>query len=183
MAKFIKVIFSVFSVVFFLLLSYYLTVAFWNVTPNQQQTMDLLKGKGTVQINYTVSEVSHLEDVARVMNIVDVVFVLLFIGLMGILYWKKRELPDLLFYGGISTAIITLFILLMAIFGFDALFTAFHTLFFPQGNWIFPADSLLIQTFPSIFFIKISIIIFLVTLFEGSLFIFLSFYLRHVQRG
>lgn len=34
---------------------------------------------------------------------------------------------------------------------FERLFTAFHGLFFSAGTWEFPADSLLIQTFPETF--------------------------------
>lgn len=34
---------------------------------------------------------------------------------------------------------------------FDAFFRAFHEVFFPGGNWSFPADSLLIETFPEMF--------------------------------
>jgi len=40
---------------------------------------------------------------------------------------------------------------LAGVFNFDALFSAFHGLFFAAGTWTFPSDSLLIQTFPEPF--------------------------------
>ena len=34
---------------------------------------------------------------------------------------------------------------------FDAAFELFHRIFFPGGNWDFPADSLLIRLYPYVF--------------------------------
>ncbi|MBW3019082.1 DUF1461 domain-containing protein, partial [Candidatus Woesearchaeota archaeon] len=36
-----------------------------------------------------------------------------------------------------------------AIIPFNSVFTAMHHILFPQGNWQFPADSMLIQYYPS----------------------------------
>jgi uncharacterized membrane protein len=36
---------------------------------------------------------------------------------------------------------------------FDSLFAAFHVVFFREGTWIFPAESLLIRLFPLRFWV------------------------------
>jgi uncharacterized membrane protein len=36
-------------------------------------------------------------------------------------------------------------------FAFDALFTLFHEVFFPQGNWEFPPNSNMIRLYPYAF--------------------------------
>lgn len=41
---------------------------------------------------------------------------------------------------------------------FDAFFAAFHGAFFPQGNWTFPADSLLICMYPLDFWVGMAIV-------------------------
>lgn len=40
-----------------------------------------------------------------------------------------------------------------AIFFFESIFMAFHVVFFPQGNYAFPVDSVIIQTFPPVFWL------------------------------
>src|SRR3989338_5239926 len=56
---------------------------------------------------------------------------------------------------------------LFSLTAFDLAFTLFHNLFFPQGNWTFPSDSLLIRTFPLGFFMGMSYKIFLLSLGLG----------------
>jgi integral membrane protein (TIGR01906 family) len=54
--------------------------------------------------------------------------------------------------GGIGLAIGILIVGPIAFLAFDAAFTLFHEIFFPGGNWSFPADSLLIRIYPEAFF-------------------------------
>lgn len=54
-----------------------------------------------------------------------------------------------------SLAFLVLLVLLVLI-NFTASFDVFHRIFFPQGNWIFPYDSLLITLFPSNFFFSMA---------------------------
>jgi uncharacterized membrane protein len=44
---------------------------------------------------------------------------------------------------------IYIFTALIFLFNFEPVFTLFHYLFFPQGNWAFSANSYLIQHYPS----------------------------------
>ncbi len=104
------------------------------------------------------SEVLHLKDV-------HVLFVYFYLfGLIAIiLFWKffrRQRVPRK--YLAITCAAIFLFTLILAIF-FPFFFEIFHKVLFPQGNFSFPEDSLLIQTFPPIFwflqFIELQIIV------------------------
>jgi uncharacterized membrane protein len=86
---------------------------------------------------------------------------------------------QLFLYGGITTLILLFLFVLGVVMGFDQLFTLFHYIVFPQGNWQFPADSLLIQTFPLAFFRRVSMTIGIMALILGSFFILLSLSFRH----
>ena len=94
----------------------------------------------------------------------------------------EQELKLNFFYAGICTLGITIFILIFILIAFDNVFTIFHSILFPQGNWIFEESSLLIQTFPEEFFIKIAEYIFLLSLFWGSIFILPFLSSKYVKR-
>ena len=146
--------------------------------------MDFLDNKEELNLNYTSSAVSHLEDVKGVMNFIDYLFYFSLLVCTGIItYYKKNkeQLMKLFKYGGITTLVSIGFILLFALFAFNHVFTLFHQIFFPQGNWIFPTNSLLIQTFPIDFFIGISFKIFLLSIGFGIVFILLNSLLKKKQ--
>ena len=50
-----------------------------------------------------------------------------------------------------------------AAFDFTGFFSAFHAVFFPQGNWIFPYDSLLISMYPQAFWVAMGALWLVVT--------------------
>lgn len=167
-------VFGVCVVIFVLLFSYHLTLALYPSSANQQQTIDFVQGKtAQLELNYTSMELSHLDDVRKVMSVFDAVFYgSLLLMLAGTIYgYKRKLLPKMLFYGGISIVSVMGLILLFALFSFNSSFTFFHKLFFPQGNWQFPMDSLLIQTFPGEFFVSISAVIFILAILIGIIFI------------
>jgi integral membrane protein (TIGR01906 family) len=181
--KLFLIIFCIFLPIFLLLFSYKIVLGVSNLTENQQETMDFLENKQELNLNYTSSAVSHLEDVKGVMNFIDYLFYLsLIIVTLIITYYKKNkeQLMKLFKYGGITTLVSIGFILLFALFAFNYVFTLFHQIFFPQGNWIFPTNSLLIQTFPIEFFIGISFKIFLLSIGLGIVFIVLEFLIKNV---
>ncbi|OGM03180.1 hypothetical protein A3K72_01310, partial [Candidatus Woesearchaeota archaeon RBG_13_36_6] len=62
----------------------------------------------------------------------------------------KRVSYSLLF-GGLLTIVFTI-VLVISILKFDFMFTRFHLVFFPQGNWMFPSEYNLIKLFPKSFF-------------------------------
>ena len=109
-----------------------------------------------------------------------IVGLLLLFGLV-VYSWKDRK--RLLKYGGVSTVVFVGVVLMFSLVAFKYTFTFFHQIFFPQGNWQFAVDSLLIQTFPLEFFISISRNIFLLTLGLGILFIVISYLLKHDHKS
>ncbi|PIN74373.1 hypothetical protein COV20_00420 [Candidatus Woesearchaeota archaeon CG10_big_fil_rev_8_21_14_0_10_45_16] len=180
--KFINISFCVFAVVFLLLFSYKTALFFTPLSPDQQNAVDFLHDKTELAEGYTGEEISHLEDVKNVMRWADIVFYLsLLIGTTIFTYYKKdkRQIKKLLRYSGISTVAFVSMILLLALTSFDFLFTNFHHLFFPQGNWLFPYDSFLIQTFPIGFFVSLSRNIFLLAFILGIIFIVLGYYQKN----
>mgnify|MGYP001600784828 FL=1 len=187
---------------FLLLLSYQLTLIFYPLTPAQEQTINFLQGKEELKANYTAAELSHLQDVQQIMKWVDVAFTALFLMVIFLAVMvlatnsktvrsktinskeisSQAEWKKLVRWGGLVTVALVLVILLFLLLSFNTTFTLFHRLFFPQGNWLFPVESLLIQTFPLDFFVKIATMIFLLALALGSLFILLPTFFRHDLR-
>ncbi len=177
--------FCIFLPLFLLLFSYKGVLLFSVFTADQENTIGYLNNKEELKLDYTQTEISHLEDVKKVMLGLDIFFYLALLAITLIwTYCKKDKLlaQKLLFYGGIASLVLPLLVLIASLISFNASFTAFHQIFFPQGNWSFPADSLLIRTFPLEFFVGISQKIFLTALFFGSLFILISLYLKYVNR-
>ncbi len=172
--------------IFTLLFSYHTTLFFFPQTVNQENTINHLNDN-TIPLlqNYTAVELSHLEDVQKVMSMTDNLFyVSLVLSLLLLIYgFKRKLLSKMLLYGGISIVAVIGLILILTIISFNSSFTAFHEIFFPQGNWQFPSDSLLIQTFPLEFFIKIAFTIFIQALVWGSLFIVVGYHLRKRARS
>ena len=105
---------------------------------------------------FDAAAVSHLEDVRSVIGGARVVTLVL-AALLALWLWLElaRGRADRIAeaMGVAAWWCLGLVVLAVAagIFSFDALFTAFHGLFFAEGTWTFAFDSLLIQTFPEPF--------------------------------
>ncbi len=179
--KVLLIIFFICLPIVLLLLSYKITLAVVDLNSSQQNTFNYLQTKADLTLNYTYSEVSHLQDVRTVMHGATVVFYfLILISTLIITYSRNnKELLHKFFkYGGLAAIVSLSFILFLFVINFNFLFILFHKIFFPQGNWIFPSNSLLIQTFPLSFFIKIGLSIFLQTFLYGIGFLVLAYWLR-----
>lgn len=172
--KLLLIIFCILLPLFLLLFSYK-TVAFFSLDEEQKATI-----AGTSGLEYSEAELSHMQDVSKIMHYADYFFYGLLLVLTLILtYYQKNidQTKKLLKYGGLTTIIFMGVILFFILIGFDYVFTLFHLIFFPQGNWTFETGSLLLQTFPIEFFIEISRNIFLGTLLFGIIsFILPRFY-------
>lgn len=108
---------------------------------------------------YKQSELGHMDDVQNLTNRISQLLVLgaLGAGLGGAaLAWQKetrRALPATLTRAGVLTWLIAGAITVMLLGGigstlWDTLFTGFHQVFFPQGNWQFAYSDSLIRLFP-----------------------------------
>ncbi len=117
---------------------------------------------------YTEDELSHMADVKKVFDgfeaaaIVLLVLSLVGLGLLAFLT-KKSDIPALLSRGavfgcGILFGVLLLIGLALLLF-FEPLFTAFHAVFFPQGNWQFPWDSNMLAILPESLFLTAAILI------------------------
>lgn len=166
-------IFCLLLPLFLLLFSSKTTLFFIDLTAPQKGTINFLNNDGELTLNYTSPELSHLNDVKKVMHGAGYFFygILLVLTLILTYYRKNKEQTiKLLKYGGLTTIIFVLVVLLFVLINFNLMFNLFHQIFFPQGNWIFAGDSLLIQTFPLGFFVKVSWIVFMGTLILGIAF-------------
>tara|TARA_Y100000310_G_C20629344_1_gene787722 strand:+ start:821 stop:1384 length:564 start_codon:yes stop_codon:yes gene_type:complete len=180
-----KTLFAIILPLFLLLLSYKIVFFLTPLTEPQQETINFLQDDSMLTLNYASAEISHLEDVKKVMHYTNFLFYGLLLGVTLIFTYhrkKKKELLALLNISGKATVIFLSALLFLALTSFNFLFTVFHQIFFPQGNWMFATDSLIITTFPTPFFTSIAIKIFLLTLPIGILFILVSIHLEHDRK-
>ncbi len=111
-----------------------------------KQLFKYFEGRAEMPEIFNAEERSHLADVKHVLNyayyLLEFFAIVLIFCMMD--NWKK-----IIKYG----TLLLLALLLFAYFiPFEAFFTYFHKIVFPQGNWQFPADSTLIQFYPGTFF-------------------------------
>ena len=163
---------------FILLFSYQATLFFFPLTTAQENTLHFLQGKEQLQIEYTEQEMSHLQDVAMMMKILDYILYITFVVSIVILIYSRKEIRQLLFYGGMTILTVVFLIVISILTNFATLFTLFHQLFFPQGNWQFPVGSALLQVFPLSFFVTFSRFMFLPAIVIALLCFIVSFFLK-----
>lgn len=147
-------------------------------------------------LSFTDNEISHLYDVRGLLTGVFIVYaagIVLFFVIMLILIEKNisRFLYSTSLIFLISSGIMILVIFLLYFMGnnFPVLFENFHRIFFPQGNYSFPGDSLLITVFPAGFFNDFFIrlvygsgIMSAVFLFLGVILILISKFMRKYNK-
>lgn len=122
-------------------------------------------GIGNLISIYTLpsSAVDHLEDcipvfvTSRIAIVLSLVFAL--VGLILLVVRRRRKLAGWIMFAT-PLAVIGIIVALgiWAFVDFDSLFTQLHGLFFANGTWLFPADSLLITLFPESFWMGMGIV-------------------------
>jgi len=104
----------------------------------------------------TINEWEHLADVRKLFTIAMIINVLAFGTLAGVWYFYNEQREELIIgsfrIAGISVLVICVVLGASIMLGFDQFWVLFHKVVFPQGNWQFPYDSLLITMYPSSFF-------------------------------
>jgi len=110
-------------------------------------------------MSFADNEISHMEDVRDLLRNIFIIFlasIAIFLVLFTILVFtdKKKNLRKI---GSIclwaSSVVLFVFIIFYIMStNFSYLFDSFHTVFFPQGNYMFSEGSLLITLFPFGFF-------------------------------
>jgi integral membrane protein (TIGR01906 family) len=120
---------------------------------------------------YTADEQSHMRDVRVVLYgflllaLVSVAFV------VASLVRAPRDVArwNAVGRGGIWLIVAMVVLGVFAFVAFDTVFTLFHEIFFPGGNWAFPADSNLILVYPETFWELSSAALFALSLVGGLL--------------
>lgn len=109
--------------------------------------------------SFTDNEIGHMEDVRDLLKNIFIIFLAslaIFLVLFAILVLtdKKRNLMKIGFICLWSSSIVLFIFIVFYILStnFSYLFDRFHTILFPQGNYMFPEGSLLITLFPFGFF-------------------------------
>jgi hypothetical protein len=121
-------------------------------------------GVGNLISIYTLPEsaVDHLQDcipvftTSRIAIILSLVFALA--GIILLVVRGRRKLAGwIMFVIPLVVVGVTVALGIWALIDFDSLFTQLHGLFFANGTWLFPADSLLITLFPESFWMGMGI--------------------------
>ena len=110
---------------------------------------------------FTEAEVNHMHDVKWVLLIATVAVAALFLlTLFSSISLRERAPGTIrrsLFCGAWITLGLIVVLGVMGVFGWEWLFTTFHQVFFPQGNWEFSVRSTLIRLYPPQFWIDAAI--------------------------
>ena len=125
---------------------------------------------------YTDAEQAHMRDVRVVLYgflllaLVSAVFVVASLIRRGrdAARWKAVS------RGGIWLIVGIVVLGVFAFVAFDTVFTLFHEIFFPGGNWAFPADSNLIRLYPEAFWELCSLALGVLCVIGGSIVWFLG---------
>jgi integral membrane protein (TIGR01906 family) len=113
---------------------------------------EIFVGPGTFAA-FAPDEAAHMRDV----RVVFWGFMAVAIASIGLISWQVARHPRdsrvwrSIARGGMVTVVALVVVGVFAAVAFDAAFTLFHEIFFPGGNWAFPADSLLIRLYPYAF--------------------------------
>jgi integral membrane protein (TIGR01906 family) len=102
---------------------------------------------------YSVAEAAHLRD-ARMLLWLGIALAVASAILIGAALMHRRKDAArwrAVARGGAGLAVGTVVIGVIGYFAFDQLFVLFHEVFFPGGNWEFPADSNMIRLYPYAF--------------------------------
>lgn len=139
------------------------------IVKNQSETCEVfLKGNysnNKREFSFTANERSHLSDVRTLIKVsISAVYISFLVFLLSVVFMYisiKRKKEKARNFFNLFTKIIfqSCIILLMIYFllflfslNFNWFFDVFHKIFFPQGNYSFASDSLLIILFSSVFF-------------------------------
>jgi integral membrane protein (TIGR01906 family) len=152
------------------------------VSPKPLTTLDIinfsiLKSTNYGNIDLNAAEISHLQDIQKLIVIVWIVFIMGLVAQTILNNIKKSSFKKTWVKSLIITTVIIILISLYSYFSFHSSFIFVHQIFFPAGNWEFdPSNSQLIQMFPEelfVNFVKFYVLIYYV--FQGIIFCILNF--------
>ena len=128
---------------------------------------------------YNERELKHMVDVKNLFQtsflVEEILFGLLLI--LGIWAWRGGWLPAFIHglgRGGLATIVLVVVVLAAVAISFNALFTAFHEVFFTGDTWLFYYTDSLIRLFPLPLWELAFIVVGILTLAGSVLLIYLS---------
>ncbi|MFA6073767.1 MAG: DUF1461 domain-containing protein [Candidatus Woesearchaeota archaeon] len=141
--------------------------------------LNYLKGKETIDSRYSVQEQGHFTDVKKILDFAKAfsLLLLIFVMVYFILFYFldiKEIFNTLKLAGWMILSSVVLLIVLITM-NFSGTFLFFHEMLFPQGNWTFPFDSVIITVFSEQFFVRAALTSFVLSLSFGLLVLGLSF--------
>ena len=136
---------------------------------------------------YTPDEISHLEDVKKVIEVASIVWYVIcglsFAFLIWMLVTKSwAQIRHGFFWGAIFTIVLMVTVVILMIQSFNSLFEKFHAIFFPQGNWTFLPTSGLIRLFPLPLWVNAFILISVYALLTSILLVILFWPRRRASK-
>ena len=132
---------------------------------------------------YSPETVSHLDDCYNIARVAyTALAICAIVALAGLIacgvLGRKRLVGNVLMASGIAVLVVFVALGVFAALDFTRFFTMFHQVFFSQGNWTFPYDSLLICALPTNFWIGMGIICLVITVLVSVLSITIGSKLR-----
>lgn len=110
---------------------------------------------GSKENFYEVHEISHMVDCQKLFvggrTIGWSCFTIMILGIAFLIINRKNfdsKLIKYFFFGFAGIVAVIGFVGIAVAIDFDAAFTKFHEIFFPQGNWMFNSNSYMIQMLP-----------------------------------
>ena len=148
----------------------------------QANTLNYLRNKGPLIVEYSEKEISHLEDVKRVMGYANFYFMFLLVVevflLVMIFRTDRKEFHKAFLYGGLTSLAVLFLTLIWALTDFNSLFTAFHNAFFETGTWTFASTDKLVNLFTHDFFYQTAKEIFIKSIIFSFILTFIGFAVR-----
>ena len=130
------------------------------------------------QIDFlTPNEQSHMHDVKVLLDLGILILLTLIIGL--VLTYDQHVFKRIRFVPLLAAVVLGI----LSLTPFTTLFAQFHEVVFPQGNYTFPFDSILIQTYPESFFQMMFVLIIVIYLVLSIWFMRMhKIMIRHIQQ-
>jgi len=125
---------------------------------------------------FTYNELCHLSDVRIILGwSLFLTYVIMAAAVAVIALTRNTQFARRsLFAAGITCLALPVVMGVFLLFFFQPTFVIFHEIFFPQGNWQFPANSLIISTFPEQYWQTIGILWMAIFLINGLVLVGLS---------
>lgn len=108
---------------------------------------------------YTPAEYSHMADVRTVFVAAQAAAAAAALLLVAYVVraWRRGTLARLVRGGALVALVAVALVGALGAVAFDAAFMLFHQVFFPQGNFSFPADSNLLALYPEAYFYGVTV--------------------------